>query len=411
MSKKQVEITTSDFIENFFYLKGQPLSLKDYPHMRAILNSDADKLVMKFSRQTTKSSTLANWILARAYMTPELRQLYTSPAVAQTQEFARDKLEPLINTSPLSAQYVDSAQVQNVLKKEFKNGSVINLRYALLNADRIRGISADINYFDECFDPSMELLTASGWVTAKQAAENYEVYSFATIAPNGTIEYQKAQRGISKKHTGDFYTFSNGLKITPNHNLFSNGHLEPAYNALKYKSKHYFHYSPQRRTTTSADYIAAYEMLRRDNKAGVVEYIFDDLDEANAMRSAMFFNARATTLTYEDNGTYIVTIEPNKENITDPQISQVIDKDVYCVTVPNKTLIVRPNDTDRWIITGNCQDLRKDVIGVIEETMSRSEIKKTVYAGTPKRSKGTLADLWFGSTQNEYAIKSSASGH
>ena len=207
MPKKQVELPISDFVENFFHLKGQPFSLNDYPHMRTIYNTAAEKVVMKFSRQTAKSTSLSNIMLATTYMTPQIRQLYVSPAVAQTQEFARDKLEPLITTSPISRSFVDSNQVQNVFKKEFKNGSVINLRYALLNADRIRGISADVNYFDEC------------------------------------------------------------------------------------------------------------------------------------------------------------------------------------------------------------QDLRKDVIGVIEETMSRSEIKKSIYVGTPKRSKGTLADFWFGSTQNEYAVKSSASGH
>lgn len=160
--KKQIELPLSDFVENFFYLKGQPFSLKDYPHMRTIYNIDADKLVLKFSRQTAKSTTLSNMLLSTAYMSPQIRQLYVSPAVAQTQEFARDKLEPLITQSPISKNFVDSNQVQNVFKKEFKNGSVINLRYALLNADRIRGISADINMFDECFTPDMEALTKEG---------------------------------------------------------------------------------------------------------------------------------------------------------------------------------------------------------------------------------------------------------
>lgn len=200
-----VDITISDFAENFFYLRGSPFSLADYPHMRAIYNCPSDKIAMKFSRQTAKSTTLANILLARALMIPQFRQVYVSPAVLQTQEFARDKLEPVINQSPLiKKHFVSSNQVQNVLKKEFKNGSVINLRYALLTADRVRGISADVNLFDEV------------------------------------------------------------------------------------------------------------------------------------------------------------------------------------------------------------QDLKKDVIGVIEETMARSEVKKSIYVGTPKRTKGTLADYWFGSTQNEYAIKCGA---
>lgn len=66
---------------------------------------------------------------------------------------------------------------------------------------------------------------------------------------------------------------------------------------------------------------------------------------------------------------------------------------VYCATVPNGTLITRHKDVRGTAIVGNCQDLKKDVITVIQETMSRSLIKKSVYAGTPKRTKGTLADL------------------
>lgn len=160
------------------------------------------------THNTAKSTTLANMMMARAIMHSDSGQLFVSPAVAQTQEFSRSKLEPVIMNSPLIRNnYVSPKLVQNVLKKKFTNQSRIDLKYALLSADRIRGISADWNYFDET------------------------------------------------------------------------------------------------------------------------------------------------------------------------------------------------------------QDLLKDVITVVQETMSRSLIKKSVFAGTPKRTKGTLADLWFKSTQHEYAVKSSVSGY
>lgn len=208
-TKKQiVQLSRAEFAEAFLYLNGKPFSLKDYPHMVDVYNSGADRVVMKTSRQVSKSTTLANMMLANAAMIPFHRQLFVSPAVAQTTEFSRSKLEPVIQLSPFFRKHLlDPALVQNVFKKEFKNGSVIDMRYALLTADRIRGISTDRIYFDEA------------------------------------------------------------------------------------------------------------------------------------------------------------------------------------------------------------QDLRQDVIGVIEETMNRSLWKKVVYAGTPKRTKGTLADLWFGSTQNEYAVKSHRCGH
>lgn len=207
-NKKTYELTRSDFSENFFYLKGQKFSLDHYPFMRRVYNSDADKIVLKCSRQVGKSTTLANVMLANTAMMPDLRQLYVSPSVKQTQEFSRDKIEPVIRQSPFMRKYmVNSKMVQNVLKKKFTNRSAIDLRYAHLDADSIRGISADMNFFDET------------------------------------------------------------------------------------------------------------------------------------------------------------------------------------------------------------QDLRKDVIGVVEETMANSTIKKSFYAGTPKRTKGTLADYWFGSTQYEYALKCEACNH
>lgn len=154
MPKQQkIDLSRSEFAENFLYLNGRKFSLDDYPFMRRIYDSPADKVVLKTSRQVSKSTTLANIQLANSAMRPYYRQLYVSPSMAQTQEFARDKLEPVILQSPLYQNYMlDPHKVQNVFKKEFKNGSVLNLRYALLNADRIRGISANEIMIDECQD-------------------------------------------------------------------------------------------------------------------------------------------------------------------------------------------------------------------------------------------------------------------
>jgi len=84
---------------------------------------------------------------------------------------------------------------------------------------------------------------------------------------------------------------------------------------------------------------------------------------------------------------------------------------VYCATVLNGTLIVRDKTEKTPVIVGNCQDLVEDVIPVANQTMTRSEFKKEIYSGTPKRTQGTLSDRWFSSTQNEWAIKCEKCGH
>lgn len=168
-------------------LNGEKFSLDDYPHMRAIYNSSAQDIVMKFSRQTAKSTTLANILLSRALMKNNFRQLYVSPAKDQTTEFSRDKLEPVIQNSPLiKNHFLDSRLVQNVLKKEFANGSVVNLRYALLNADRVRGISADVNLFDETQDLRKDVIAVIR-ETMSRSLHKKTIYAGTPKRTKGTL--------------------------------------------------------------------------------------------------------------------------------------------------------------------------------------------------------------------------------
>lgn len=300
------------------------------------------------THNTAKSTTLANILLANTSMTPYLKQLYVSPAVSQTQEFSRDKLEPVIKQSPFIQKYmVNSKLIQNVYKKEFANGSLINLRYALLTADRVRGISSDVNLFDECYLPNMEVLTKEGWKDFKDLTlSDY----LATSTKNEVLEYQKPSRIIQKDYSGRVFNIR-GLAVTENHNLYLDG-----WGLV---------------SATVAKHLPSLKM-------------FYGLD----IDSIQVTNFPSSTII--------------EEKYTGP---------VYCATVPNGTLVVRDKQEKGIFISGNCQDLRKDVISVIKETMTHSKVKKVIYAGTPKRTKGTLADLWFGSTQNEYMLKCDACNH
>lgn len=56
------------------------------------------------------------------------------------------------------------------------------------------------------------------------------------------------------------------------------------------------------------------------------------------------------------------------------------------------------------IFADEIQDIPDDNISVIQQAMSRSLYKRTLYAGTPKRTIGTLASRWTASTQNEWFV-------
>jgi len=67
-------------------------------------------------------------------------------------------VQPFINTSPVKRLWVDSTTVNSVLHKSFKNGSQMLFSFAFLDADRIRGISADEVDIDEIQDMNREHL-------------------------------------------------------------------------------------------------------------------------------------------------------------------------------------------------------------------------------------------------------------
>ena len=156
---KQVELSRSEFAEAFLYLNGHQLSLDDYPHLRQIYNINADDVVLHFSRQTAKSTTLANIMIANSALIPHFKTLYVAPTVDQTKVFSHDRVNPVMEGSPfIKEHYLNASVVQNVFMKQMLNGSRMYLRYALLSADRLRGYSADMNLFDECQDLRADII-------------------------------------------------------------------------------------------------------------------------------------------------------------------------------------------------------------------------------------------------------------
>ena len=168
MSKKTIELNKNEFAESFLYLNGNPLSLDDYPHMRAVYNCSEAKVVLKFSRQTAKSTTLANIMVTNSVLNPYFKSLYISPSVDQTKVFSHDRVNPVIETSPfIKKHYVNSTIIQNVFMKQLLNGSRMYLRYALLSADRLRGYSTDAIFYDEAQDLVTDIMPVADMAMAR----------------------------------------------------------------------------------------------------------------------------------------------------------------------------------------------------------------------------------------------------
>lgn len=102
---------------------------------------------------THNSTTLANIMIANSILYKGFRTLYISPTVDQTKIFSNDRVQTVMDQTPyIKKHLMSSALNQNVFTKQMLNHSKMYMRYALQSADRLRGISADANFFDEVQD-------------------------------------------------------------------------------------------------------------------------------------------------------------------------------------------------------------------------------------------------------------------
>lgn len=149
-------IRPSEFVEFAVYMPGggdlHQFSFKDRRYLKTIYNSPAERKLLMAGRQVEKSTLLGNENLAYMAITSYFRCLYVSPSNTQTKVFSRDRIQEPIDTSPVLSQFTNGRLLKNVFEKKFVNGSQITLRFAFLNADRVRGIPADKITIDEFQD-------------------------------------------------------------------------------------------------------------------------------------------------------------------------------------------------------------------------------------------------------------------
>jgi hypothetical protein len=121
-------------------------------YLREPYDTAARRVLLKFARQSEKSTMLGNKSLAYCGINPNFKVLYVSATATQAMVFSVDRLKEPVEISPELSYLLDNRLSQNVLFKQFKNRSQVRVRYAFLNADRTRGIPADLVLIDEIQD-------------------------------------------------------------------------------------------------------------------------------------------------------------------------------------------------------------------------------------------------------------------
>ena len=134
-------------------LDGKPYTLRDHFAFSTLFRTNMpQRLLVKSGRQVSKSTSLASSGVMLAGGINNFKELYVTPRYEQIRRFSNNFIRPFIEQSPIRNTLVGSGYNQSVLQRSFRNGSIMHFSFALLDADRLRGIAADIAVIDEVQD-------------------------------------------------------------------------------------------------------------------------------------------------------------------------------------------------------------------------------------------------------------------
>lgn len=150
--------TLSNWITNAIYVSaGTKLSYEGRMWMPALFDTQAEEgRIFKMSRQVGKSTSGSAEALARLCKFVAYNILYVAPEMDHARKFSQDKVKPMIEESAIIKSQLGI--YNNVHEKEFAKGGKYYLKFAKDNADRCRGITADMVHYDEVQDMFLRLL-------------------------------------------------------------------------------------------------------------------------------------------------------------------------------------------------------------------------------------------------------------
>lgn len=134
-------------------LNGKPYDLSShYPFQPLFRCMSPKNQVWCTGRQVSKSTSLAAHGVVIANAVPFFKTLFITPLYEQIRRFSNNYVRPFIDQSPVKSLWSGSSTENSVLQRSFKNNSMMIFSFALLDADRVRGVSADRVAIDEVQD-------------------------------------------------------------------------------------------------------------------------------------------------------------------------------------------------------------------------------------------------------------------
>lgn len=156
----------------------------------AIYDGKYPRLLLKTGRQVGKSVTVASFMIAEAIGTPQFKSYYVSPTKEQTCKFSHTRVAKILSYSPdIRKSFVRAESIDNVLLRTLVNGSEMAFTYAMDDADRARGFSADRCNFDEVQDILYEAVIPVIEECMSNSPYGYSTYCGTPKTSENTIEF------------------------------------------------------------------------------------------------------------------------------------------------------------------------------------------------------------------------------
>jgi len=141
-----------------FRLRSWPMTLKDHYMFEPLYRTSLpERMLWKTGRQMGKSvNTIASDILL-ALCTP-LTTLEICPRFEQVRRLSNLNMRPLLHYSTVHNLLVNEGCIQRENQRDLANGSIFHFSFALLDAERARGLACDRLNIDEVQDINWDFL-------------------------------------------------------------------------------------------------------------------------------------------------------------------------------------------------------------------------------------------------------------
>jgi hypothetical protein len=151
-------MTRFETAQSLIDLDGAQINFQRRPYLKDIYNCTSNFKVLRFSRQTEKSTTLAIMIALTALLDPKARILIVLPRNDQLKVFRETRLMPILRSALIAPLLLGKDSDFSAKFIRCSSGAHIYLQSAFNTADSCRGISANYLILDEYQDLAHDAL-------------------------------------------------------------------------------------------------------------------------------------------------------------------------------------------------------------------------------------------------------------